>query len=167
MQHEMNLRAPTGCPLPTLSQPWFRRTLSLSQHDPVFPPQTGVSGARLNSMSQDCSFSEPKKFERTMSMPHRVQRPSHFHASRLCSVEDTSTDSGTTVSVRQSAFKQLSPRVQLATAPEQPQTSTKNIGLSNFVCERSEIKLTSLSPTELETVCSELTVPGCPVTKLE
>lgn len=169
LQQEKTLRAPTGCPAPpTLSQPWFRRSLSLSQHDPVLPPQTGISGPRFNSMSQEHSFLEPRKFERTLSMPHRVQRPIHLHASRLSSMDEPS-DSGTTVSIRQSAFKQLSPvvQLQLATAQEHPQISAKNLGISNFVCERGEVKLSSLPPTELETVCSELAAPSCSILKLE
>ena len=170
-QQPLPIRAPTGCPAPAgcpiplpLSNSQYRRSLSLSQQDPVFIPELPMAGSRHVALSQDCSFSEPKRFERALSLPHKIHRPVQLNSSKLTSPEESSDS---IESDRQlSAFKKLTPQ---GTIPPHRHTLIPSASLqhTNLACDRQEVNLNSLSSNQLLTVCSQLSAPNCCVKKLE
>ena len=172
MQHDVpSLRAPTGCPIPPppLPQPRFRRSFTLSQQDATLTPQL-VNGLRLGGLTQDCAFSEPRRFERTLTMPPKVHKPLQMNVSRLPLTDNGPALTAGTSQPKLSAFKQVPPQSHLVSP--QRQTSSKLLpdnGHEPFslICDRSDIKLSALSSDELRIVCCQLSSPNCTVKKLE
>ena len=168
IQNDVPLRAPTGCHVvpPPLPQPRFRRSFSLSQQDstPLL-----MNGPRLGMLSQEASFSEPRRIERTLTMPHRVHRTVQMHGSRLPLAERTSLPVSTS-QPKVSAFKQVPSQPPALVSPQrEAKLPNDRYELEPFslICDRAEIKLSALSSDELRIVCCQLSAPNCPVKKIE
>ena len=168
MQNEVPLRTPTGCPVvpPSLPQPRSRRSFSLSQQQDSTPLL--MNGPRFGMLSQqEPSFSEPRRIERTLTMPHRVPRPVQVNGSgRLPLAERASLPVGTKLS----AFKQVPSQPLVLVSPQrEAKLPNDRYDLEPFslICDRAEIKLSALSSDELRIVCCQLSAPNCLVKKIE
>ena len=148
-------------------RPQFRRSLSLSHHEPTFvPPLLPATRTRLGALSQDYTFPEPRKFESVSSMPQRSHQSSREN-SRLLSRLNVPSDSVEACHQHISAFKHLSHQDrEPLSLPQQPE-HTHSLDPSSLLCDKREMKFDSLSSSELQTLCSQLSSLSCCVIKLE
>lgn len=159
------LRAPTGCQTsPVIS--YRRRSLTLSQQDPlpIHPTFNGVTGSRYVALSQDYSVSEPKKFERALSMPTKIRRPFQMNSS---SAEMTDSVINGQQHQHLSAFKKLSPPVEGNPPQRQTIACANSMDHNRSMHSRGELQLNSLSQNELLSLCSQLSSLTCSIKKLE